>query len=182
MNKKYALFTLLAGLLLILGAYAPRTAAHGGGEPRLIGQPAGSFLLSIWTLPNPMAAGPANFIAAIGQPTERVPQGLVVIDADIQIFLTSPSGEVTQVAATHTNATNKLFYESYIDLDEEGTWHIRVEVSKDGQSGTAEFEMDVPAPIHQTNWMLIGGIAIVVVTLGWMGWQARGNKAVSRKP
>ncbi|MBK8431731.1 MAG: hypothetical protein IPL28_10770 [Chloroflexi bacterium] len=182
MNKKYALFTLLAGLLLILGAYAPRTAAHGGGEPRLISQSAGPFLLSIWTLPNPMVAGPANFIAALGQPTERVAQGVVVLDADIQLSLTKPNGEVFQAAATHLNATNKLFYESYIDLDEEGTWLIHIDVSKDGESGTAEFEMDVPAPIRQTNWMLIGGIAIVVITLGWMGWQARGNKAVSRKP
>lgn len=183
MNKKNITFTFFVGLLLMLGAYATRTAAHGGGEPRLISQPAGSFLISIWTLPNPMSAGPANFIAALGQPTERVAQGVVVLDADIQLFLTKPNGEIIQAAATHLNATNKLFYESYIDLNEAGTWHIRIEVSKDGQSGTAEFEMDVPAPIRQTNWMLIGGIAIVLIALGWMGLQTRGNKpAASRKP
>ena len=150
-----------------------RASAHGGGEPRLINAEAGPFFLSLWTLPVPLSVGEANFIAALGQPTPRVAQGVVVLDADIQLLLTAPSGKVVSAVATHQRATNKLFYESYLELDEQGMWQAQVEVAKEGQTGTAAFEFFVEPATSQTNWMLIGGIAIVVIALGWMGLQSR---------
>lgn len=167
----------LVALLLLVAGFS-RASAHAGGEARLVSAEAGPFLISLWTLPNPMVAGEANFIAAVGQPTAETGDtgGVVVLDADLQLTLTPPSGPAFSLPVTHETATNKLFYESYMTLDEVGTWQASLQISRGAEQGTAAFEFTVaPAPFN-ANWMLIGGIAIVVLALGWMALQTRRQK------
>lgn len=172
MSRKNArpLFIIAATAVLLLFTHLPnRLQAHAGGQTQLAEATAGPFLISAWSLPNPMVAGDANLVFALAQP----PDGFVILGADINLTLTPQSGgEPIQVAATHENATNKLFYESYMPLSA-GVWQVDIHIAHNDQQGSAQFVLDVPPAPPPINWMLIGGIAVVVLAVLWFIWQAR---------
>ncbi len=181
MKKTYWLSYFVWGGLLAMwlyGSSAVPTAAHAGGTPLIINEPAGTFLVSLWSLPNSLVANQeANLIVALASPSPELNTraGLVVLNADIDITLTTADGrETVTVQPTHAQATNKLFYEGYFVFPLEGEWQGEIRVSKDGESGTATFSVLVePDGGREINWFLIGGTAVLLIGLGWFLWQSR---------
>ncbi|MCB0034081.1 MAG: hypothetical protein KDE51_08685, partial [Anaerolineales bacterium] len=100
-------------------------------------------------------------------------EAVVVLDADVNLMLTSSDGEEIQVSADHQTATNKLFYEAYFELPEAGEWDAVVTINYDGQTGSSPFTVTADSPPLNINWTLIGGIAVVIIAAGWFVWQSR---------
>ena len=181
MKKSHWLYYFVLGGLLALwlyGSSAVPTAAHAGGTPLIINEPAGTFLVSLWSLPNPVVANrDANLIVALASPSPELNTraGLVVLNAEIDITLITADGrESITVQPTHTQATNKLFYEGYFEFPREGEWQGEISVSKDEESGTTTFSMLVePDGGREINWVLIGTTAVLLIGLGWFVWQNR---------
>jgi hypothetical protein len=178
-------FTLL--LLLIFGLLftaAPPAASHMGGYPQLVNTPVGPYLLSIWTLPNPLTTGESNFIAAVSQPLEgedvRPGEGLVILGAEITLQLTPPDGsEPLELVVTNEAATNKLFYEGYTKLETPGRWQVVAQVHYKGQGGEVTFPVEVTVPAASRWWQSAGGVFVLVGV--WLVWQSGQAKLEQRQ-
>ena len=49
---------------------------------------------------------------------------------------------------------------------------VDVVISHEGLRGEAQFEVDVEGDASQTNWLLYGGIGLIVIAVGWFVWQS----------
>ncbi|MCB0037974.1 MAG: hypothetical protein KDE51_28265, partial [Anaerolineales bacterium] len=109
-----------------------------------------------------------NFIVAVAETQifNGQEEAVVVLDADVDLVLTSADGEGIRVSAGHQNSTNKLFYEAYFELPEAGEWDVVLNVNSDGESGSVPFTVTADTPPLNINWTLIGGIVITIVVIG----------------
>ena len=62
------LVALLPALLL-----AARLAAHGMGKPQVLNEPAGPYLVSVWTDPDPLRADETHVVVGVTDPATRQP-------------------------------------------------------------------------------------------------------------
>lgn len=168
-------------ILLSFSVLISPVYAHAGGQPQLINGEAGPFTVSVWSLPNPLVTGDVNFIVAVAETRtfNGQEEAVVVLDADVDLLLTAADGEEISVSASHQNATNKLFYEAYFELPEAGDWDAVITINYDGQSGSVPFTVTADSPPFNINWTLIGGIAIVIIAVGWFIWQSRQHKELA---
>lgn len=165
MNKR----ALLLALLLLLTA-APRLLAHGGGELVLGLEPAGPYDVSVWVNPpQPAADAPVHFTVGVATQDEGAP----VLDAEVLVEMRTADGETAAAApATTAQSTNKLFYETDLELPQAGTYETIITVRGDAGAGSVAIDVDVQEP-SGVNWLLIGlgGLAVVVVLGLWWSRQ-----------
>jgi len=164
----------ILSLLLALFGFVTSAMAHAGGTPRIVNQPAGDFVISVWTLPDPVVSeSESNFIVYVAEAEgfDQSRASTPVLGANIQLTFTN-GRQTIMFPATHERATNKLFYESYLELPSGGTWMVDVVISHEGLRGEAQFEVDVEGDASQTNWLLYGGIGLIVIAVGWFVWQS----------
>ncbi|MFK7801337.1 MAG: hypothetical protein AB8G95_06885 [Anaerolineae bacterium] len=181
MNRK--LSKLVGSLLFVLGillvVQPARVLGHNGGEPRLVDVQAGDFRLSVWTLPVPLVTGEQNFIVFVAESAEDDENSFVrantpVLDANIELTLIRDNGgESLTVSPDHERATNKLFYETYFELEEAGSYTGIVSVEHNGKMGEAGFSFEVAQGLIEINWFRYSGFAVLLVAVGWFIWQMR---------
>jgi len=177
-SKIIRLILLVVGIWLV---FQPNLASsHNGGEPRLVDVKAGDFRLSVWTLPVPLETGELNFIVFVAESSTADENSFVrantpVLDAEIELIIEPDSGdELLKIKPDHERATNKLFYETYVDLNESGSYTGIVSVtSDDGKTGEASFSFVVAQGITEINWLRYSGFALLFVAVGWFVWQLR---------
>src|SRR5690606_22554607 len=95
-------------VLLALFAAAGGLRAHGTGTPRVMNQPAGPYLLSAWTDPNPLRVDETHVVVGVTDPDTRAP---VVSDVVVTVRMTSlddPSQIREEVAGTDN--VNRLLF------------------------------------------------------------------------
>jgi hypothetical protein len=98
-----------------------------------------------------------------------------VPDAEVALSLVpSNGGSSWQGEASREESVNKLYYEADVTIPREGEWHVAVGVSGPAGSGSAEFQF--VALERGVNWMVVGGIAVAVVALGWWFVGIRGEE------
>ncbi len=68
-----------------------------------------------------------------------------VLDATVELTLTSPDGHEIAVVATHALAQNKLLYAVPVPLDQRGRWTIAIIVWRTGSSVSVGGSFDVAA-------------------------------------
>lgn len=160
----------LLTICLLLAAWLaapPPAGAHGGGKPQLVNSPAGPYLVSVWTNPDPLRVGTAHFTIAVSEPPPPgAENGEIVLNAAVRVALT-PQNQPPEVRpvgglATHQDATNKLFYETDLEVPLEGLWQVAVLIDGPAGAGEVAFEIEV-RPAGGTNWTLLGGVAVVLV-------------------
>lgn len=156
------LLAILLGVAALVAAWP--VAAHGGGTPRIVNRPLGPYTLSVWSSPEPLAAGVVHLTVALAQ--DDAP----ALDRRVEIVATPPSGAPIRAQATHEDAALALFYETDLTLPATGIW--RFDVSVDGVAGVASFEATVGARSWLSSPWLAGG-AVLVVALAW--WLTRGR-------
>lgn len=163
-------------LLLLLGwlGLPPAGFAHGGGSPQLINAPAGTYLISAWSQPDPPRVGNFHLTIAIAQADNFEP----VLGANVALELLHSSGQRLTAQATHEQATNKLFYESDLKIGTTGQWTVMIVVN---QSEAVGFPLTVsPAlsPLRQFGpWLLAGGLGLLAFF-----WFIRSHYAPSKNP
>jgi len=173
--------TLALALTLPLPLASP-ALAHGGGVVQLANAEAGPYLVSVWTQPDPPKVGLWHVTVAVMEPPAPGETSEPVLDAEVTIRLVSmeQNGEVLTAPATRQGASNKLFYEADLELPAEGQWQVEILVEGPAGAGSAGFEITALPAASRINWTLVGGIALTLLTGGWLAWTFRPQTA--KKP
>lgn len=136
----------LAGLLCLGCA---RAALADGGRLRFR-EPAGPFVVTLFTTPDPLTKGRADFSVAV----ERAGKPGLVQDAEIELVLTRADGGNGTIAlhASRAAATSKWLQAANFSIPEPGLWRVTVQVRRGREAGECSGEVRVEAGGAQ-NWM-----------------------------
>lgn len=149
-------------------------AAHGGGQLVAGPAPVGPYTLSVWiNPPQPRAGEPLHFTVGVAAPRDGSP----VLDAQIQITMHALEHDAPPVtaAATTEQSVNRLFYETDLDIVQEGRYLATVSVAGPEGEGEMAIEVDVLPP-SSFNWFVWGIVGLGLVLL--IGLWQRGRAAV----
>lgn len=175
--------TALLAVVAIASSYSA-LLAHGTGRPRLVNEPAGPYLLSAWTDPDPLREDEAHVVVAVIDPATREPiiSGVVV---EVLAASVAAPDQVVSVAAG-TDSVNQLLYAAeFNDMLAAGAWLVTIHVS--GERGTGEspgFQIEIE-PARGVNWLLLGAGGIGLIVLVWLAGSLRSERperARRRKP
>jgi hypothetical protein len=125
--------------LLFSGALLLAGVARGDGGMLRSSQSAGSFVISIFTGPEPLRAGPAEVSVLVQS------GGTVVLDAQVELRLRGPDGGEQTLATSRAN--NQLLQSAFVELRPQGRFELEVTARRAGASATVSCKLDVgPAP------------------------------------
>lgn len=138
MREKPLRQTLYAVLLIALFPLCARTARADGGRLRFR-EPAGPFVVTLFTTPDPLTKGRADFSVAV----QRAGESRLVEDADVTFILTPVKGHGTRLVlhASHAAATSKWLQAANFSLPAGGLWKVTVRVRRGLQAGECSGEI-----------------------------------------
>lgn len=175
MRQARAWAVVCAGIAAVLACVG--TAMANGGTLQVSREPAGPYVVTVFTDPSPLRVGDADVSVLV----ERAGSDDLVHDARVTVT-TEPVGRVGQVGtfdATHEQATNKLFYAAQIELPSEGTWRIGVRATGQLGDGGITFDANVgPAGLLDRPLLLLVLAAVPASLALW--WFSRSRPVHSR--
>ncbi len=115
------------------------TAFADGGRLRF-SRPTGPFLVTLFTMPEPLTPGPSDFSVMI----QDAKTGDILSDAAVTLQLTSSEGATINAVASHGIATNRLLQAAQFDIPSSGNWHIHLHV----EQGTRTSSLDADIPVQ----------------------------------
>uniref|UniRef100_A0A7V4XTF1 YtkA-like domain-containing protein n=1 Tax=Acidobacterium capsulatum TaxID=33075 RepID=A0A7V4XTF1_9BACT len=135
-------------LLLPLILFVATHAWADGGRLQFR-KPAGPFVVTLFTTPDPLTPGRADFSVVVEKPGT---QG-IVNDARVTFVLTQADGhgEPITLQATHGQATTRFLEAANFSLPKQGLWKIAIHVSHGAESGVCAGEFRVAPPNLITN-------------------------------
>jgi hypothetical protein len=138
---------ILIAMLVCLGCV--RFACADGGRLRFR-EPAGPFVVTLFTTPDPLAKGRADFSVAVEQAGEP---GLVE-DAQVDLVLTRADGQGSAMVlhASHAAATSKWLQAANFSLPAAGLWRVTVQVRRGAEAGQCSGQVRVEAA-GARDWM-----------------------------
>jgi hypothetical protein len=142
------------------------TAAHADGGRLQMRQTAGPFVVSLFTTPESLGVGQADFSVMVEE------QGVskVLLDADVVITLTPEDGSEPIVAhLSHAHATNRLLQDAVVELPRAGRWRTVVEVNEAGRhaSTATDLTVDDHSALRGTVWVFA---LLPVCAIGLFAW------------
>jgi len=151
-------------LILMAALFATGEARANGGTPRLARAPAGPYLVSIWTQPDPPRVGRLDVSVAVMRPTTGEP----VLDIRGQVGAESLGGKerVGGVKLERGAGGNLLLYHGELEVPVVGQWRVIVTLDGADGSGEAMFALEVRPPPRLPRWALLMG----AITLGMLVW------------
>jgi hypothetical protein len=155
------LLTLTGMALSLFLLQIPPAAAHATGTIHLTSVPAGDFLLTVWTAPEPPRVGELHVIVGVATAAD----GAVVLDDDLRLEVTASSGLGDSLVdhATRKKSDNKFLYEANLDPPAAAWYQVRVNAGHpDLRGGEVFFTVEV-FPAAGPNWPLIG-LALLLST------------------
>lgn len=149
---------------LALAVVADDAGAHGG-RVRLAKVPAGPYLVSVWTQPDPPRVGPLDVSLAVMEPaTERA-----LLDATARVVL-APAGDPGAAVVGQLEAgagESPFLYHAELEVPRAGPW--RAVVSVEGPAGAGEVGFDLAVePARSLLWTLGPGVGVAVALLIWL--------------
>lgn len=167
---------LLIGWLLGIWLGVSSARAHGGGELVAGLEPVGPYAVSVWiNPPQPRVGSPLHFTVGVASGVDGAP----VLDANVTIEMhllatetaVDPDAAIMGTATTD-QSTNKLFYETDVDVLQKGVYVTEITVQGREGSGALQLEVGVAEPAG-TNWLMIGlGGLVLLISLG-LFWSYR---------
>ncbi|MCU1238945.1 MAG: hypothetical protein JWP63_6912 [Candidatus Solibacter sp.] len=131
-------------LLLSVVFLAQATALADGGAVQLRTE-AGAFVITVFTSPAPLSAGPVDISLLVQNRDGLEP----VLDADVLLALRAqPSRSEIRAQASRQKSQNKLLYAAPVTLVESGKWQIAVTILRNGERTAAAGTIDV-APTRE---------------------------------
>jgi hypothetical protein len=159
----------LVVVALALAVMSGRAGAHGG-RVQVAKAPAGPYLVSVWTSPDPPRVGALDVSLAVMEPrTERA-----LLDATARVTLLPSGGPGPGfVRELRSGADgNPLLYHAVLEIPHQGTWHAIVRVEGSAGHGEIGFELAVePAP--SLLWTLAPGVGVLVALVAWLAASRR---------
>jgi hypothetical protein len=161
MGTRRPLALALLGLLLV----ASSPARGDGGELRC-SRRAGPFLVSVFSAPVPMRAGPVDVSVLVQDAETRQP----ILDAEVGVaFVPSGRGAAVEARAAHAAARNRLLYGALVDLPATGAWTLVATLERKGRSARLACSVDaappVPAPLAHWPALALPPLAIGLFAL-----------------
>ena len=138
-----------------------RAAALADGGTVQLRKEAGPFVITVFTSPAPLSAGPVDISLLLQNRNGLEP----VLDAGVSLILHGPSGAGISARPTREQAQNKLLYAAPVTFAEPGQWRLDITILKDGQRTSATGTIDVaPAPeMAASYWSYIAFPPLVIV-------------------
>lgn len=140
---------------------------------------AGSFVVTLFTTPDPLRVGLADFSVAVERPGQL---GLVQ-DADIDLKLTAAGQSPLQVKLTHDAATSRFLEAANFELPHSGLWHYTLTIHEHGDTGIAEGEVSVlPREIlsEEMTWE-IAALPLAFLLFALHRWRKRKWREATRR-
>ena len=143
--------------------------AHADGVAVRWRESAGAFTVTVFTSPDPIAAGPIDVSVLVQDRADGAPilDGLVTLRL---ASLTDIGDPMLKATATHDAATNKLLYATWVDVGA-GKWALRVVIQRGDERSTLDVPLSVvPATTRLTEYwphLLLPPLAILVFILLW---------------
>jgi hypothetical protein len=153
-------------ILLMIGLLAP-LAVHADGGTVQLREASGSFVVTVFTTPDPLRAGPID-TSVLVQDRET---GTVILDATVNLAFQPVGGANLQFVTrpTHGQAKNKLLQAATVDVPTPGWWTVEVFVSRGREHAVLATKLLVmPAtPRLATMWpfLIFPPFAIVLFAL-----------------
>lgn len=131
-------------LLVCVAVFACARPAFADGGRLRFREPAGPFVVTLFTAPDPLSAGRADFSVAV----ERAGMAGLVEDAHVDLLLTPLQGRDKPLVlhATHAQATSKWLQAANFSLPARGIWRVTVVVRRGGEMGQCSGQVQVNAP------------------------------------
>lgn len=172
----------LALLLVIVALGSPNVARANGGT-ELLTTDIGGYRAVVTASPYPLQIG-TNDVSVL---VERSVDDRIELDANVEITAApvNGSGDTQTFAATHANATNKLYYAANVVFPSAGRWQLTVAVDGPDGTGQASVEVTVYEPASgspsPTMYVAAGVLALAVLAaVGSMLWRWRKMEIVSK--
>jgi hypothetical protein len=118
------------------------TSAYADGGRLRMHAPAGPFVVTLFTTPDPLRADDADFSVAL----ERASSGALVSDANVTLILTpAVEGERGRIEleATRAAATSAFMQAADVRLPHPGSWKVTVVVRQGSERGECSTTLDV---------------------------------------
>lgn len=125
-------------VLIVLLLTVSATTFADGGRLRF-SQTSGPFLVTLFTAPEPLTRGPADFSIMV----QDAKTGDILPDAKVTLLLTSVQGNILRAVASHGIATNRLLQAAQFDLPTSGNWSVHVDVQQGSQSSSVDANVSV---------------------------------------
>ena len=126
-------------------------------------QPAGPFIISIFTAPEPLRVGPVEVSVLVQSSGGAALTGAVV---DVLLESATAPSERRRARATSAAASNSLTHSAIVDLPAAGQWMLAVSVSFGGDATTVRTLLPVapaPSPISRIwPWLLVPPVVIAL--------------------
>ena len=174
----------LAGLWRVVAVVAlghtvhQPTAFAEGGTVQWRKQ-AGSLLITAFTAPAPLAAGPGVISLLVQNRNGLEP----VLDANVSLLLRAAASTAEiRAQPTRERAQNKLLYAAPVTLAESGKWQLAVTILRNGERSDATGTIDVaPTPAMVASyWGYIAFPPLMIVV--FVGHELLLRRRPSRQP
>src|SRR5215467_6552917 len=109
---------------------------------------AGSFIITVFTTPSPLRAGPVDISLMIQSSENQEP----VLDCVASVQLRKEGSSSIGSEATHQVSQNKLFYGAPLNITESGVWELEVTI----WHGDASVRVTAPITVAPSNPVLFG--------------------------
>ena len=153
----YSKFTVIALWTAWLALGAESSVARGDGGAVRFHERRGDRLITVFTSPTPLCAGPVDISVLV----QDAHSGRPLRDQSIMVHAYPPdharSGR--SALATPEAATNKLLCAAQLDLPDPGRWHVELTLEGLGQGRAIGFEVEVARA--QSTWRQMSL---------WIGW------------
>jgi hypothetical protein len=140
-------------LVLLAALVSAHTASADGGRLRFR-QHAGPFIITLFTTPDPLTRGPADFSVAV----EHAGTPGLIQDANVDLILTPADGHGSpmRLHASHAQATTKWLQAANFSIPARGLWRVTVIVRSGNESGKCSAQIRVgPAGTRNLTWDIL---------------------------
>lgn len=167
-----------AALQLAMMLALPAAAAHADGGRLRLHENAGPFVVTLFTTPDPLTTGEADFSVAVEHGAN---QGLVQ-DAEVTLILTPADGSEGRMVlkTSHAAATSRFLQAANFTLPHAGPWLVTVVVHDGTDTGRCSGSFDVEPASLATNdfaWQ----IALVPLGVGLFALHRWRKRVYARK-
>jgi len=139
MGSEFKLRPIAVTMLVLFAVLGCTGAAFADGGRLRFRKPAGPFIITLFTTPDPLTAGQADFSVAV----ERSDAPGLVENAHVDFILTPAQGHGGQLVlhASHAAATSKWLQAASVSLPTRGVWRIMVVARSNQQVGECSGEV-----------------------------------------
>jgi len=124
-------------LWLVPALLALNSRAHGDGGLVELHQVAGPFIVTVFTAPGPLRAGPVDISVLVQDRANGQP----VLDGEVFVRLQREGGMTLIERATREVAQNKLLYSALMTLPEAGRWGLEVTIKQEKEAASVLGQM-----------------------------------------